>query len=132
MSGSKQVRRRAHPENFEQASEDYGSSLRVLAPLLAPYSRRLSDAHLRLGLALEFHPNEKRRPEAFGHIEQAAHVLQRRLVELEKDTPSATAEGRVFAEKDNLAALDDDQRRRETRDVKEVLKDLEVKVCTLC
>ena len=58
--------------------------------------------------------------------------MQRRLVELEKDTPSATAEGRVFAEKDNLAALDDDQRRRETRDVKEVLKDLEVKVCTLC
>lgn len=96
--------------------------------MLAPYSRRLSDAHLRLGLALEFHPQEVRRNEAPSHIEQAKNVLQRRLTELEKDERKES--DRVFSEKDNLAALDEDQRQREVRDVNEVLKDVEVKVCT--
>ncbi|WFD46577.1 hypothetical protein GLX27_001214 [Malassezia furfur] len=114
-------------ENFEQASEDYASSLRVLAPLLVPFSRRLSDAHLRLGLALEFHPNNERRGEAISHIEQALHVLQRRLVELEKEEVPAL-EGKLVSERDNLAAMDSDQRQREIRDVKEVLKDVELKV----
>ncbi|KAI3625459.1 hypothetical protein CBS9595_000820 [Malassezia furfur] len=108
-------------------SEDYASSLRVLAPLLLPYSRRLSDAHLRLGLALEFHPNNERRSEAISHIEQALHVLQRRLVELEKDEVPAL-EGKLVSERDNLAAMDSDQRKREIRDVKEVLKDVELKL----
>ncbi|KAI3627117.1 hypothetical protein CBS14141_001118 [Malassezia furfur] len=114
-------------ENFEQASEDYASSLRVLAPLLVPFSRRLSDAHLRLGLALEFHPNNERRGEAISHIEQALHVLQRRLVELEKEEVPAL-EGKLVSERDNLAAMDSDQRQREIRDVKEVLKDVELKL----
>lgn len=116
-----------YTENFEQASEDYASSLRVLAPLLVPFSRRLSDAHLRLGLALEFHPNNERRGEAISHIEQALHVLQRRLVELEKEEVPAL-EGKLVSERDNLAAMDSDQRQREIRDVKEVLKDVELKV----
>lgn len=69
-----------------------------------------------------------RRNEAPSHIEQAKNVLQRRLTELEKDERKES--DRVFSEKDNLAALDEDQRQREVRDVNEVLKDVEVKVCT--
>ena len=54
-------------------------------------------------------------------------MLQRRLVELEKDEVPAL-EGKLVSERDNLAAMDSDQRQREIRDVKEVLKDVELKV----
>lgn len=114
-------------ENFEQASEDYESSLRVLAPYLSTYSRRLSDAHLRLGLALEFHPDDARRSKALDHVEQATNVLHRRLSELEKENDFPQG-GPLFSEKDNLSAFDEDQRKREIRDIQEVLKDVQLKV----
>ncbi|WFC97746.1 hypothetical protein MYAM1_000465 [Malassezia yamatoensis] len=114
-------------ENFEQASEDYASSLRLLSPLLKPYSRRLSDAHLRLGLALEFHPDTSRREAAVAQVEQASNVLRRRLVQLgePKNLPS---DEYMFSEKDNIGAFDADQLQREIRDVKDVLKDVEAKL----
>ncbi|WFD41832.1 hypothetical protein MPSI1_000468 [Malassezia psittaci] len=114
-------------ENFEQASEDYASSLRLLSPLLKPYSRRLSDAHLRLGLALEFHPDTSRREAAVAQVEQASNILKRRLVQLEEPKKSPSDEY-IISEKDNIGAFDADQLQREIRDVKEVLKDVEAKL----
>ena len=117
----------AYPENFEQASEDYASSLRLLSPLLEPYSRRLSDAHLRLGLALEFHPDTSRREVAVVQVEKALTVLRKRLAQLEEPKKSSS-DDYMFSEKDNIGAFDADQLQRETRDVKDVLKDVEAKV----
>ena len=116
-----------YTENFEQASEDYRAALELLLPHLLPYSRRLSDAHLRLGLALEFHPNVKQRESSFEHIQQAANVLKRRLVELER-VSQETSHG---TERDSLFNMDSDQITRETKDVKEMLIDLEKKERTL-
>lgn len=48
-------------------------------------------------------------------------------MELEKDEVPAL-EGKLVSERDNLAAMDSDQRKREILDVKEVLKDVELKV----
>ncbi|WFD23055.1 hypothetical protein MEQU1_001739 [Malassezia equina] len=111
-------------ENFEQASEDYRAALELLQPHLPPYSRRLSDAHLRLGLALEFHPDVSQRESSSEHIQQAATVLQRRLVELER-VSEQSSDG---AERDSLFNMDSDQLSREAKDVKEMLLDLETKL----
>lgn len=115
------------PENFEQASTDYEASLNLLKPLLSPYSRRLSDANLRLGLALEFHPDPEQRSRALDYIEQAANVLKRRLVELSNASESKNADSKDQTD-DSLSLLDEDQVKRETKDVQELLQDLEVKV----
>ncbi|WFD30248.1 hypothetical protein MSPP1_001265 [Malassezia sp. CBS 17886] len=115
-------------ENFEQAAVDYAAALEILQPLLPTYSRRMSDAYLRLGLALEFHPEMSRRGDAPTHIEQAMHVLQRRLEALRSvgegnATPPAHA-----SEKDNLSLLDADQLMRETKDVEEMIGELNSKL----
>lgn len=114
----------SYAENFEQASEDYHAALKLLSPHLPPYSRRLSDAHLRLGLALEFHPDTKQRELSMEHIRQAANVLRRRLVELERVSQDTDRE----SERDSLFNMDSDQIARETKDVQEMLTDLETKV----
>lgn len=66
-------------ENFQQASADYEASLQLLSPLLHPHSRRLADAYLRLGLALEFHPEQERQAEAGKYVQSAANTLRTRL-----------------------------------------------------
>ncbi|PWN50086.1 hypothetical protein IE53DRAFT_387640 [Violaceomyces palustris] len=70
-------------ENFQQASADYSASLSLLSPLLHPHSRRLADAHLRLGLALEFHPEVSEREGAIRHVKAASETLGLRLSALE-------------------------------------------------
>ncbi|WFD05815.1 hypothetical protein MVES1_001149 [Malassezia vespertilionis] len=112
-------------ENFEQASTDYNDALELLKPLLSPYSRRLSDAYLRLGLALEFHPDVTRRTNAQPNVEHAAAILRCRLDVLQD--PSKAQESTYFA-KDRLSTLDQDARNYEIKDVEEVLKDLDAKV----
>lgn len=114
-------------ENFAQASADYGAALEILLSLLPPFARRLSDGYLRLGLALEFHPDAGEREKATGHVEQAAHILQRRLVELEK-LKDGTEQGVTNASSDAMFTMDSDQLELEVRDVKELLGDLEIKV----
>ena len=116
-------------ENFEQASVDYEASLNLLAPLIPPYARRLSDAHLRLGLALEFHPEQNRRKLAKDHINRAADVLQHRLDQIShiNEHREGPPEKHV-SDADGLWQLDADQIRREEKDVQEMLQDLRVKV----
>lgn len=116
-------------ENFEQASVDYEASLNLLAPLIPPYARRLSDAHLRLGLALEFHPEQSRRKLAKDYINRAADVLQRRLDQIShiNEHRDAPPEKHV-SDADAIWQLDEDQIRREEKDVQEMLQDLRVKV----
>ncbi|CEH16453.1 Cell cycle-regulated histone H1-binding protein [Ceraceosorus bombacis] len=70
-------------ENFQQASADYSSALTLLTPLLQPHSRRLADAYLRLGLALEYHPEMEQRAEAKKYVEGALHALEKRKESLE-------------------------------------------------
>ena len=97
--------------------------------LLPPYSRRVSDGHLRLGLALEFHPDVEQRKHAKTHIEQAANVLRRRLVQLERVLSHEDKKPSDESANDHLWDLDEDQLRREKKDIEEMLKDLELKVC---
>lgn len=115
-------------ENFEQASSDYEAALNLLKHLLPPYSRRLSDAHLRLGLALEFHPDVERRKQTKEHIECAANVLRRRLIELEHVSKNDKDKPADDVANDLLWQLDNDQLRREKKDIEELLMDLNVKV----
>ncbi|PWZ02304.1 hypothetical protein BCV70DRAFT_198585 [Testicularia cyperi] len=70
-------------ENFQQSSDDYQKSLDILTPLLNPHSRRLADAHLRLGLALEFHPDVEPRQGAKKHVQAASDVLGARIKAIE-------------------------------------------------
>jgi len=99
-------------------------------PLLPPYSRRLSDAQLRLGLALEFHPDDNERKLALLHIEEAANSLKARLHELEcTEKPDYKPQHDVYFDKDNLSLFDSDQLKRERKEVDELLSDLQVKVC---
>lgn len=116
-------------ENFEQASVDYEASLNLLAPMVPPYARRLSDAHLRLGLALEFHPEQSRRKLAKDHINQAAHVLRHRLNQISHiNEHRDAAPEKHDSDVDGIWQLDEDQIRREEKDVQEMLQDLSVKV----
>lgn len=55
----------------------------MLGPLLQPHSRRLADAYLRLGLALEFHPEASRRSEAEKYVQGAKNTLVKRVEALE-------------------------------------------------
>jgi HAT1-interacting factor 1 len=66
-------------ENFQQASSDYRLALELLQPLLQPHSRRLADANLRLGLALEFHPEAAMQASAETYVTAALTTLKRRL-----------------------------------------------------
>ncbi|UZJ51786.1 hypothetical protein CBS101457_001106 [Exobasidium rhododendri] len=70
-------------ENFQQASSDYQSSLEMLTPLLQPHSRRLADAYLRLGLALEFHPDTSRQATAEKYVAGACTTMEKRLEALQ-------------------------------------------------
>ena len=145
-------------ENFQQASADYRAALDLLAPLLHPYSRRLADAHLRLGLALEFHPTVAEREGALQHVKAAAQTLQARLDALNqrkegklappsKHAPtsptasasasaSASAKGKgkaadaPKAERDDVLEMSEDKLDLEIKDVAEMKNELDVKVGT--
>lgn len=114
-------------ENFEQASSDYAEALDILLPLLPPFSRRLADAHLRLGLALEFHPSVERRGEAETQIERARAALERRAKAVEKREGVQQDTGSLN-KKESLVDLTADEAERELKDIKELIGDLENKV----
>lgn len=54
----------------------------MLTPLLQPHSRRLADAYLRLGLALEFHPDASLQALAEKYVTAACTTLEKRLESL--------------------------------------------------
>lgn len=122
-------------ENFSQASADYRSSLDILLPLLNPHSRRLADAHLRLGLALEFHPDVEQRKGAKAHVQSASDVLAARAAAIQSridalSSEKATAdESKDKEEKDDLADLGDEAAlQKELQDVQEMKKELDAKL----
>lgn len=80
---------------------------------------------------MEFHPDVEQRKRAQGHIEQAANVLRRRLVQLERVRSHEEKKPSDESATDQLWDFDEDQLRREKKDIEEMLKDLEVKVCRL-
>ncbi|KDN44565.1 hypothetical protein K437DRAFT_257000 [Tilletiaria anomala UBC 951] len=144
-------------ENFQQASTDYEQSLNILSPLLRAHSRRLADAQLRLGLALEFHPDLAQRPRALQYVTAASTTLKGRLNALKEReqvlskgegiaatngaAPAAVEsksngkgkgkedndEGKLL-EKDDVADMDAAQVALETKDVQEMIEELSVKL----
>ncbi|EST05645.1 Tetratricopeptide, SHNi-TPR domain protein [Kalmanozyma brasiliensis GHG001] len=122
-------------ENFTQASADYKSSLDILLPLLNPHSRRLADAHLRLGLALEFHPDVEQRKGAKAHVQAASDVcgarvaaIQARIDNFTAQTISTTDAG-AEKEKDDLADLRDEAAlKKELADIQDLKKELDTKL----
>ncbi|CDS01831.1 uncharacterized protein SPSC_01507 [Sporisorium scitamineum] len=123
-------------ENFTQASADYRSSLDILLPLLNPHSRRLADAHLRLGLALEFHPEVEQRKGAKAHVQAASDVLAARVTAIQAridsqsaQTGSVTDTAAESKEKDDLADLSDEEAlQKELSDVQQLKKELDTKL----
>ncbi|KAJ1033089.1 hypothetical protein NDA16_000367 [Ustilago loliicola] len=116
-------------ENFSQASADYRSSLEILTPLLLPHSRRLADAHLRLGLALEFHPEIEQRKGAKSHVQSASDVLGKRIAAIQsrinKSSTEAPAEGK---EKDDLADLSEPALQKELEEMQGMKKEIDTKL----
>lgn len=110
-------------ENFEQASSDYGEALAILEPLLPPFARRLADAQLRLGLALEFHPDLAHRGDAEGHVRLARTVLETRADHLRK-----IQSGDVSDTPEEFASYSKEKVADELKDVNELIGDLEIKV----
>lgn len=122
-------------ENFTQASADYRSSLDILLPLLNSHSRRLADAHLRLGLALEFHPDVEQRKDAKAHVQAASDVLAARVAAIQAridssaSTTSSSADSGKDKEKDDLADLADQAAlQKELSDVQQLKKELDTKL----
>ncbi|CBQ72898.1 conserved hypothetical protein [Sporisorium reilianum SRZ2] len=122
-------------ENFTQASADYRSSLDILLPLLNPHSRRLADAHLRLGLALEFHPEVEQRKGAKAHVQSASDVLAARVAAIQARIDSAATSNSSTdtasdgKEKDDLADLADEAAlQKELSDVQQLKKELDTKL----
>ncbi len=120
-------------ENFSQASTDYKSSLDILLPLLNAHSRRLADAHLRLGLALEFHPDVEQRKGAKAHVQAASDVLAARVAAIQarlsnpENTSSPAAD--ESKEKDDLANLTDAAAlQKELDDVSGMKKEIDSKL----
>lgn len=112
-------------ENFQQASTDYKTALEMLTPLLQAHSRRLADAYLRLGLALEFHPDAALQATAEKYVRGASTTLQKRLESLdarqrvlqkERDTGEtglATAEAAASEIRSEKAEIESEKRLRE-------------------
>ena len=110
-------------ENFEQASTDYEEALSILEPLLPPFSRRLADAQLRLGLALEFHPVLECRGDAEKHVRLARTVLSTRA-----DTLRKIQDGSADEVPDELAKFSREKVADELKDVEELIGDLDIKL----
>ncbi|BGO92599.1 hypothetical protein NBRC10512_004303 [Rhodotorula toruloides] len=97
-------------EQFDNAVEEYTSSLSLLSRLLPPHDRALSELHMLTALALEFVPNATSR--AVSHAEKAKSVLVSKLAELE-GVPEAEREDKV---------------RREIEDIKGLMGDVDMKI----
>lgn len=141
----------------------------IISPMLHPHSRRLADAYLRLGLALEFHPEPERQSSASKYVQSAANALKTRLEALQsrqgvlakgdeaearaqaaavkareekalaerRDAQEAQADGKGkgkgkhverFAEKDDVADMDEVKVEKELKDVEEIIAELNAKV----
>lgn len=137
--------------------------------MLHPHSRRLADAYLRLGLALEFHPEPERQSTASKFVQSAANALKTRLEALQSrqgllakgDEAEARAQAAAvkareekalaesreaseagadskgkgkgkqverFAEKDDVAEMDEVKVEKELKDVEEMIAELNAKV----
>lgn len=105
-------------ENFQQAVQDYTSSLNLLQSLHPPSSRSLASLHFQLGTVLDFIPNS--RQSALSHVESALTSFRSRLADL--DTPPNQ---RVNPE---LKKMDEKQSQKEKEEVIELIGDLEVRL----
>ncbi|CAO1629392.1 unnamed protein product [Sympodiomycopsis kandeliae] len=92
-------------ENFQQATSDYESALSLLSPLLHPHSRRLADAYLRLGLALEYHPDPAKQSSTIQYIESATNTLKLRLEAIETRRKITSEQGEQESSKHASAIL---------------------------
>uniref|UniRef100_A0A0K3C7N8 BY PROTMAP: gi/472583631/gb/EMS21264.1/ histone-binding protein [Rhodosporidium toruloides NP11] gi/647396993/emb/CDR39760.1/ RHTO0S04e08856g1_1 [Rhodosporidium toruloides] n=1 Tax=Rhodotorula toruloides TaxID=5286 RepID=A0A0K3C7N8_RHOTO len=97
-------------EQFDNAVEEYTSSLSLLSRLLPAYDRTLSELHMLTALALEFVPNATTR--AVQHAEKAKSVLVLKLGELE-----GVKEGER-----------EEKTRREIEDIKGLMGDVDMKI----
>lgn len=97
------------PERFEEAVNEYTSSLDLLTPLLEPYDRSLSELHMLMALALDNVPEAVSR--AVNHAEKSKQVLILRLMHL-------------HGLGDKRSEVDD----REVLDIKELMADVDNKV----
>lgn len=78
----------------------------MLSPLLQAHSRRLADAHLRLGLALEFHPDMALRAKAERHVRAAIECLRVRQAALDARSKAlASGEAAESSEKSGAGAV---------------------------
>lgn len=119
-------------ENFSQASADYRSSLEILTPLLLPHSRRLADAHLRLGLALEFHPEIEQRKGAKSHVQSASDVLGKRITaiqsRIDKSSPETAEAATEGKEKDDLANLSESALQKQLEEMQGMKNEIDTKL----
>lgn len=132
-------------ENFTQAVEDFQSALDLKSPILPFSSRHISEAHLKLAMALEFAPSvADHRARALSHVERSKASLVERRAELESgqsafsvlsegdDKGKAKAtEGVVLDQdvvKDRVEKLSAKEREDEVREIDEMMEDLDVKV----
>lgn len=118
----------------------------MLKPLLQIHSRRLADAYLRLGLALEFHPDSALQASSEKYVASACNTLEKRLEALqaretvlqnnkdngEDERAPAVKEsqeaGEELFEKDNITTMDSEQVEKEQKDVKEMIQELKLKL----
>lgn len=107
-------------EQFENAVEEYSSSLSILTKLRQPSDRLLSEQHMLIALALEFIPNQLNR--SISHAEKSKSVLVLRLKELETKVQSGGG-GDVDGDKENQ-----EKDLKEIKDLKELIKDVDDKV----
>lgn len=70
-----------------------------------PHSRRLADAYLRLGLALEFHPDPVKQSSARQYIESAFNTLKQRFEAVQTRRKTITQLGDEEARKQSAAAI---------------------------
>ncbi|CED83065.1 Cell cycle-regulated histone H1-binding protein [Phaffia rhodozyma] len=130
-------------ENFAQAVEDFQSALALKSPILPNSSRHISEAHLKLAVALEFASMlEDHQARALGHVELSKASLLERRAELESGVSGFEVgpeesikgkgkEGKILAEdvvKDRVEKLSEEERKAETKEIDELLEDLDLKI----
>ena len=133
----------ARTENFSQAVEDFTSALSLKTSLLPASSRQISEAHLKLGMALEFDPTEGSRPLALEHLVKAKDALLLRKTELANGESgwvvagagAGKGKGKSSGEEieaglvnDRVEDLSAEERTAEGKDIEELVQDLDSKV----
>jgi HAT1-interacting factor 1 len=136
-------------ENFPQAILDFTSALALKLTLLPTSSRQISEAHLKLGVALEFDPADPTasRPKALEECEKAKRSLMERREELVEGRSKGVVSGRENGDvkgkgkgkevveeekeslvKDRVEEMSGEERKGEITSIDEILTDLDVKV----